>query len=180
VASKRLFIGCFIDTAGFLERYKAVKDDFRNAVSGGWTPVENLHFTLKFLGDTDESLIPDIKSAILSYSPQKLQVELKLGGLGFFTKAAPRVLYLKAGDGGGALAKAFSALEKKLETLGFEREKRGFTPHITLMRIKNFVREPFDEAVARNESFDAGRMTEIEICLIESVLEKSGAVYKKI
>ncbi len=177
---KRLFIGCFIDAAGFSEKYKTIKADFRNAVSGRWTPVENLHFTIKFLGATDENSIPDIKKAIISCAPEKLPVDLKLGGLGFFAKEAPRILYLKADDAGGILAKTFSALEKKLEALGFAREKRGFTPHITLMRIKSSTRELFNEAVSRHESFDAGAMTEAEICLIESVIEKNGAVYKKI
>lgn len=177
---KRLFIGCFIDTAGFSEKYQAIKNDFRNAVSGKWTPLENLHFTVKFLGDTEEGLIPDIKNAIASYTPKKLPVELKLGGLGYFTKENPRILYMKADDAGGILSKAFSNLEPELELMGFAREKRGFTPHITLMRIKSSVPELFNKAISRHESFDAGRMKEVEISLIESVLEKNGAVYKKI
>ncbi|HNY11284.1 MAG TPA: RNA 2',3'-cyclic phosphodiesterase [Candidatus Wallbacteria bacterium] len=177
---RRLFIGCFINAAGFSERYKVIKNDFRGAVSGKWTPIENLHFTVKFLGDTEESLIADIKKAIACCAPEKMPVDLKLGGLGFFTKECPRILYLKADDKGGVLSKSFSVLENKLELLGFAREKRSFTPHVTLMRIKSSVTELFNEAIRRHESFDAGHMAEVEISLIESVLEKNGATYKKI
>ena len=178
--TRRLFIGCFIDAAGFSERYQTIKNDFRSAVSGKWTPLENLHFTIKFLGDTEEGLIPEIKTAISACAPEKMPADIKLGGLCYFTRENPRILYLKADDAAGVLKKVFSDLETGLELLGFAREKRGFAPHITLMRIKSSVIELFNKAVSRHENFDAGRMAEVEISLIESVLEKSGAVYKKI
>src|SRR4030043_1859062 len=99
--------------------------------------TENMHLTLKFLGDTDENLIDEIekiiKDAILNMQP----FEIILKNLGVF----PNEKYMKVAwigvENAEPLKKFAETIDTKLKDLGFEKEKRPFSVHLTIARIKS-------------------------------------------
>lgn len=101
-----------------------------------WVAPENLHITLKFLGDVSEAAIPLIQEALKGAVTPLEPMDLNLSGTGAFPVAAKaRVLWVGISDS-PALSRLASAVESALEPLGFEPESRPFHPHVTVGRIK--------------------------------------------
>lgn len=102
-----------------------------------WSPVENIHLTLRFLGDTSGAqqrrLSEGLAAAASNWSPFSLAV----GGLGCFPNCrAPRVLWQGvAGDLVG-LGRVQAEVERLVQELGFAGEERPFSPHLTLARAR--------------------------------------------
>lgn len=105
-----------------------------------WTHRDNLHLTLKFLGDVEEAIVPDIQAILDQAVPEHLPIAYQLDGLGVFPNLRrPLILWLGLLRGGGKLSGLAVDLDKKLSGLGFIPEKRKFTPHLTLGRIKKGI-----------------------------------------
>jgi 2'-5' RNA ligase len=142
-----------------------------------WVRPENLHVTLKFIGEvapTKLAGIRDALSAIRSDAP----VEIKFRGLGFFpNEQHPRVLWagLAASTNLPSLA---GDIDGALETQGIARERRAFTPHLTLARIEPpGLNEKLRAAIQKNGAREFGSFQTREFYLIESKLKPSGAEY---
>ncbi len=102
-----------------------------------WVPPENLHLTLKFLGDIEEAIIPDIQAILNQVTPRHLPINCKFGGLGVFPNfQRPKIIWLGVTEGGNQIEGLAHELSRELSGLGFKPEKRGYTPHLTLGRIK--------------------------------------------
>lgn len=101
-----------------------------------WEKSNKLHITLKFLGNVDESRIEDISGVISRIVPKYSRFKLGIAEFGGFPNLKnPRVLYAGTTEN-KMMAEFQSALEDSLMGLGFEKDKRSFTPHITLGRVK--------------------------------------------
>jgi len=142
-----------------------------------WTRSQSIHLTLKFLGDVNEEEISDIanrvETAVLDFSSFDIQTTHP-GGFPRIQKA--RVLYLGI-NGGDELIKIQNAVDKSLSRLGFDREKKGFNPHLTVGRVKSL--SPNSELPMRFGSMDFGSVswTASEINVMASELKPTGAVY---
>jgi 2'-5' RNA ligase len=145
-----------------------------------WVRPEGLHLTLKFLGEVDELQVPQITSAMKDIRASK-PLDLRFRGVGSFPQNdRPRVIWAGVEDT-GALAPLAEALATRFEPLGFRREEREFSPHVTLARINS--RERLDNlvrAAARFASYDFGAMQASEFELFQSTLKPSGAEYTAI
>lgn len=101
-----------------------------------WVKPENIHLTVKFLGDVEERRIPDIFAALEKAADGIRPFTLRAAGVGTFPKGtAPRVLWVGI-NGCPELKKLHSGIEEALKALGFPEEERDFSPHLTLCRIK--------------------------------------------
>lgn len=180
MGTKRLFIGTFIDYAIFSETYELLKKHFSSVLSGKWEKPENLHITYKFLGDVSEDDLPAVKEALAGALGRREKIVMTPAGLGYFDQKNPRILYLKMHEPSGALEDVQLAIDDALEPLGFPKETRKFTPHVTLMRIKSVSRDDFYEAVARHGNFRLAGQKGVTVDLIESTLTPQGSIYKKI
>src|SRR5262249_58718867 len=99
-----------------------------------WVRPENLHLTLKFVGETETGKLRLIREA-LSIVHSRTALELKFGGLGFFPdKKRPRVFWVGI-DAPLELPQLAVAVDAALAGLGFPRETRAFVPHLTLARL---------------------------------------------
>lgn len=102
-----------------------------------WVERENLHITLRFLGEVDEArarALLDALAAPLAGKP----FSLVAGGAGAFPPAgAPRVVWVGVRDGADAARHVFDALEQRLAPLAFESDGRAYTPHLTLGRVRD-------------------------------------------
>ena len=145
-----------------------------------WVRPEALHLTLKFLGEVDELQLPQVKAAMKDIRASK-SLEMRFRGVGSFPKHdRPRVIWAGVEDN-GALAAVAEALATRFEPLGFRREEREFSPHMTLARINS--RERLDNlvgAAAGFASYDFGAMHASEFELFQSTLKPSGAEYASI
>ena len=149
-------------------------ETLRRAVPAGvrWTPAENQHLTLKFLGeiaeDRVEALVGRASAKLAGLAP----VELALGGFGAFPSAREaRVLWLGLARGGGALAKLARSLDSAARVVGVERERRPFSAHLTLGRL----REPARVEIERLPAPESVAWTATEVVLYESRLAPDGA-----
>ena len=143
-----------------------------------WTRPEGLHVTLKFLGNVEEKQIEAIAEAVKVAVADVERPRLTVEGTGAFPSwGGPRVLWVGVEDEGGRLGQIQARLEKELEKLGFEREKRTFKPHLTLGRVKAIggVR-PVTEDL-RDRQVALGTFEVAEVVVMKSDLKPTGAVY---
>ena len=100
-----------------------------------WVPVENIHLTLKFLGDVSESNIDMLTDLLQSIVSNVKQFELSVGGLGAYPKPQrPRVIWVGV-EAPPDLMNAQRSVESEMSRLGYARERRPFNPHLTLGRV---------------------------------------------
>jgi 2'-5' RNA ligase len=118
-----------------------------------WVKAANVHLTLKFLGDVEDRLVGAIGASLMTAAASVEVFDLTIRGLGAFpTLARPRVIWVGAsGPGLGALVES---VERALEPLGFPRETRPFSAHVTLGRVRAGAR---DRRVSRHMSAEEDR-----------------------
>jgi len=102
-----------------------------------WVRTEQLHLTLRFLGETEESLLPDLEAMLDRLAGQHGELALRLGAPGLFGSAAsPRVLWVGLDGEVEGLAALARELERGLRRLGLPPAEQAFKAHVTLGRVK--------------------------------------------
>ncbi len=155
------------------QRLQAAKASVR------WVAAENLHVTLKFLGDIAEDRVSEVLDALGRAAENVEPFAMCAGGLGAFPNLRrPRVVWAGVGDGAEQATKLAEAVERELRSLGFQREKRPFSAHITLGRVKSFVgASALTGLIREHADAEFGTIGVDEIALMQSDLRPSGAVY---
>ncbi len=145
-----------------------------------WARPEGIHLTLKFLGEISEAQIAQVTGALTQTAAfEPFSVEAT--GLGFFPNSKrPRVFWAGV-SAPPALAELAARIESQMEKIGFARESRNYSPHLTLARFK--VPRPQGRLVsgvteAGTPSF--GQFEVSEFFLFESKLSPQGAEYRKV
>ncbi|MCK4447765.1 MAG: RNA 2',3'-cyclic phosphodiesterase [Candidatus Marinimicrobia bacterium] len=139
---------------------------------------ENAHITLKFLGQTDENLIPQIIERISLALKEVKMFEFKCEGTGVFPGVShPRVLWLGITQGSDKLKILSQKINNTLEILRINKDKRGFTSHITLGRIKNTRKQVDGLEKFLSYSFQPTSNIVKNLIFYESNLKPKGAVY---
>lgn len=144
------------------------------SVHASWSREDNLHLTLKFLGDTPVPKIETLSQAIHQAASEFQPFELNVSGCGAFpANGQPRVLWVGISDQSGTLARLHEAIEIECAKVNFARETRPFHPHLTvarfrtphgsrelgsLHRLKDFARQSFH--VSRVTLFRSELMSE--------------------
>ena len=142
-----------------------------------WLSPENLHVTLKFIGELPAEKLAAIRTALASIrSAQAVTIDFR--GLGFFpNEKHPRVFWagMEASPNLKTLA---SDIERATEKLGIPREQRPFSPHLTLARFEPpRLPEKLRAPIKENATREFGSLAAKEFHLIESQLKPSGAEY---
>jgi len=148
-----------------------------------WVQPEGIHLTLKFLGETPAERVTAISEALAGVAVGIAPHELTLGGLGTFGGSRPRVLWLDLGGDVEAVRALQERIESALGELGFERETRGWSPHLTLARVRpEAAREAASAIPTALGAVDApsGVIAVREVSLMRSTLRPGGAVYERI
>lgn len=143
-----------------------------------WVRPESVHLTLKFLGQVAEDIIDPLAEAASVKASQTQALTLTLNGTGVFPgPRRPRVAWLGLAGDVGRIIDLQRGLEESAEKFGFAREKRTFSPHLTLGRIrsskgiKEFITE-LDRLDPQPLEFMAS-----EVVLFRSELKPTGAIY---
>lgn len=173
---KRLFIGTFIKSEKFYEGYKKIVGEFSAFCFGKWVEMENLHFTYKFLGDVEVDKIPNIMDSIDEQLKQH-ESSFILKGLGVFPNPkSPKVFFVNIINNDRKIFEIQKAIEFNLIKLGFDKEKRGFKPHLSLQRVKSVAPE-FGKILPKFSGIDYGLVQNFSVNLIESRLTQKGPIY---
>ncbi len=146
---------------------------------------DGIHLTLKFFGDIErtqvESITGHVSRAVLSHRP----FTLELGEVGVFPSIrSPRVLWVGIEGDTKPLRELYRRTEDALEKLGYARDTRAFSPHLTLGRIGNRT-PPVDRRRAAEALFSAefepGVCIEVAcVSLMRSILRPDGARYERL
>ncbi|GBD93722.1 2',5' RNA ligase family [bacterium BMS3Abin05] len=144
-----------------------------------WVKPKNIHVTLKFLGEIQESLVPRIEEMLQEISAKTVPFEIMIEETGFFPNARrPRVLWVGVHEEDRHLSRFFAEIERGLLPLGFANEKRGFKPHLTIGR----VRHPggIEEIISKMQegSFQAQSFLAQEVVFVKSTLKPTGAEHE--
>jgi 2'-5' RNA ligase len=144
-----------------------------------WVKADAIHLTLKFLGDVEEGRIPEIAGCIERCVQGISPFALAVRGLGAFPgENSPQVIWISAVDESGSLARMQRSLEEGLALVGLTKEKRPFSPHLTLGRLKSpRGKEAVRRGLAELKHTDCGSFTADGVSLIKSDLKLSGPVY---
>lgn len=143
-----------------------------------WVKAKNIHLTLKFLGDVPETQINDISNKIFETCANVPQFKISITGTGFFPNAKrPKIVWVGCQEPSGTLTILQKAIDARLSEIGFERETRKFSPHLTIGRIKNPL--GIQDMVQKVETgkFDGGEFVVREIILMQSQLHPGGSIY---
>ena len=147
-----------------------------------WVRSENIHLTLKFLGDVEAVKIVEIAETISKTAEGYTPISLKAKGIGVFPSIKrPNVLWVGLTGQLESLVRLQKALDENLKELGFPGEKRPFKGHLTMGRIKAKIDvKKFGDALMAFSSFKSETFTADQIVLYKSELKPSGAVYTEL
>jgi 2'-5' RNA ligase len=121
----------------------------------GTVPVENLHVTLKFIGDVHREDLPALDRVLAESAPAVVSGEIEVEGFGAFPNLRrPRVLWVGVSDPQGILQPVHGRLNEALAPFGAKREKKRFVPHVTIGR----VRGSFDGDLVRDRVDSTGEI----------------------
>ncbi|HDK17379.1 MAG TPA: RNA 2',3'-cyclic phosphodiesterase [Nitrospirae bacterium] len=146
-----------------------------------WVDPANIHLTLKFFGDIKEETAEEIIRLMQRTCHNHDPLNLEIKGVGMFPgPGSPRVLWVGI-DSNDALADLHKELENKMSSLGFESEKRRFTPHLTLGRFRSLKgKECLLEKIRLREKDSLVPMHIRSLSLMKSELDPAGARHTKI
>jgi 2'-5' RNA ligase len=161
------------------ERLAAEQDRLRHAQADvSWVRAENIHVTLKFLGETEEKRLDRIPPALLEVARGIAPFSVQVSGLGSFGGRVPRVVWVGIQEGAEPLSRLAKDVEAAMGRLGFPKEKRGFTAHITLGRVRSARNaEALLTALAQTETGPFGSVEVHQFELMQSELRPTGSVY---
>ncbi len=141
-----------------------------------WTAYENMHITLQFLGETDESLIPVIKETLGKILAPYAQFYIKITGVGCFPSGRrPRIIWVGMEES-QTLINLYKDIADGMVKFGYQKEERGFTPHVTIGRVKSH--KNMNELLKRIDEVKTTRFSDFQaqhITLMKSELKPSGA-----
>ena len=139
-----------------------------------WVRPENVHLTLKFLGDVSEDDLGHIAEALEPVRLRHAPFEAELSGFGAFPSAMrARIVWAGIGEGSEPLRALTRDVEASLEPLSFEREDRAYVPHLTLGRARG--RSVALQAVEAPSAIPGFTVRNVE--LVESALGATGSAY---
>ncbi len=144
-----------------------------------WVPPQNIHLTLKFLGELSEERVRDVCSAVDDAADGVAPFEMIVGGFGAFPSLRrPQVVWVGV-ELESTIQSLQGSLEEALAGLGFPREERSFRPHLTLGRARKYVSpnefRGLDDLVKRLRYRDAFKMNSLDV--VRSQLMPTGATY---
>ena len=140
---------------------------------------ENLHVTMKFLGDVTEGTVEKVFMAMEGLGEERFEIEVMGTGV-FPNPRMVRVLWVGIGGGSEKVISIFKKLDAGIASLGFPRE-RDFTPHITIGRVRSPRNR--DELIKTMEKFSGekfGTAAVSRVVLKRSVLTPSGPMYSNL
>lgn len=180
----RLFIAAEL-TSEVRQALGRLQDDLKRKLPPKvirWTNPDGIHLTLKFLGDTPADKAPAVVQALEQAAAGFEPFVFQVAGFGCFPNPRKaRVLWVGIPQMPKTLSDLQRALDLQLTRLGYAKEDRPFSPHLTLGRVNDSIsageRQALSDLIARTEVGSLGTVPVHEVILFKSDLKPTGAVY---
>jgi len=169
-----------VETIAFIQKFQ---DGLRSyGLKARWITPENIHLTLKFLGDINNQDVKKAGDALISATGENAAIRLRAKGIGIFPGVKrPRIIWAGTAGQTKELLNLQKNLDEKLQTFGFPKEKRPFKGHLTIARIKKKIdAKRLIDAMKEFSGFESKTFMVDEVVLFKSELKPSGAVYTKL
>ncbi len=152
-------------------------DAMDEAPSLGWVADDNIHLTLRFIGEVERPLANDIADALsrIAFPP----FELRLSGVGRFDQRSGGALWAGV-EPKAAVAELAAKIDRACVAAGIEPERRAFHPHVTLARYRRRDAEAAEEFERRNADLSSPQFAVDRFILFESRLSRHGAHYEEV
>lgn len=180
----RLFVGIELDDRvkdAAAEIADALKRQLGPHVDARWISPPNLHVTLWFIGEVNDARAGQLLR-VLDRPFAQPHFDIEIGGLGAFPPSgSPRVFWLGVRSGVEALRRLHSELAARLAPLGFEPERRAYSAHLTIARVKNISRALASRTIRellRTTPALAGQCPGTSVTVFRSRLSPKGATYE--
>jgi 2'-5' RNA ligase len=143
-----------------------------------WVNPENIHLTLKFLGEIKDEKVVAVCDIVEKVAGGHKSFELDIQTVGHFGGRSARVLWVGAGEGNDNLLQLQKDLEQQLALAGWPKEKRGFSGHLTLCRVRN-PKAGVKLAVVSEDyrDFKLGIISADSVSVYQSQLTPTGPIY---
>jgi 2'-5' RNA ligase len=172
------------------ELKQKVESEKKGEIRISWVQPAKMHLTIKFLGDMDEQVVDPLLGAIEQAVGSQPSVNVPLERLGAFPSPhSPRVLWIgpsenwEQGVEGKRVIEIHGAIEQACEGLGFLRETKTFSPHLTLARIKageRHVGVALAKSGVLDRSCSLGPLAVESVVLMKSELKPTGSAYTRL
>lgn len=176
----RLFIAIDIYDAvkaAVVKLQQRIKISLRNGNGLKWVEPEQMHLTLKFLGEVDDSRLDEIGEIINIACFEKKTFEFEFSAVGTFGRPS-KVLWLGSEKQNAELLDLADSVEQAMHQLGFEKENRPFSAHLTLARVKDGgIEKNLQRVVNENRKVEIPMVSVDSVCLYKSQLTLDGPVY---
>ena len=158
-----------------------IADLRRDGWQARWAKPESMHLTMRFYGDVPMTQVSALSDAVASAARQVGAFALRTGRLGVFPNSrSPRVVWIGLDGNTAALNRLYEEIEAASEALGFAREARGFSPHITLGRLRPedvATQARVDQQLQEHAPRDSRPVPVERVVLYRSELLPSGALH---
>jgi len=178
--SLRTFIAIELDQ-GLQKILKGIQDDLRKTGADvKWVESHNIHLTLKFLGDVNEEKILSLGETMESSLRGYPAFSFDLNHLGAFpTVNSPKIVWVGVGSGGKEIGGLIRILEDNSETVGFKKEERGGSPHVTIGRVRSSLNKFALSKMMKSYSLPQPMTQNVKgVVLFKSTLTSSGPSYE--
>ena len=177
--SIRTFISIDIEEPLVVGKIVSIQEPLKElGIDAKFVEPQNLHYTLKFLGNINEGLINEISDVLSGITAKSFEVEI--GGIGSFPNLRRiNVIWVGAKTGGEHLVSLAKQVDDALSKLRFPREARPFTPHLTICRVKSSRnKEKIVKFLLDNQDIKIGKIKVTEFRLKKSTLTPKGPIYE--
>lgn len=164
--------------------FKGIQDQLKSSQADvKWVEPKNIHLTLKFLGEIDERKIDEVIEVARGLAKENKLFYIRLSSVGAFPNANyPRVIWIGIDKGDAQVKQIASLLEEGLSRVGLPKEKRPFSSHITIGRVRSGLnRKNLTDAlsnVALNFNQASLEFPVEKIILFKSTLTPGGPIYE--
>lgn len=175
----RVFIAINLNlNSDFMEFRNKVQKQL-NSSRVKWVEIQNIHLTLKFIGEIQEFYLNTMVMLLKNAANQCTPFKIQLSSCGTFSKEQnPSVVWVGI-EKSKTLNNLQSLMEAQLTELGIERERREYNPHLTLGRIKHYdKRDNLNDLLASYQQKSFGEQNVNEFYLYQSILTQTGPKYK--
>ena len=144
-----------------------------------WVVPENIHLTLKFLGDIDDSAVGEICTVVACAGDGLKPFDISIGSLGCFPPSKPaRILWAGLAEPSTQLMQLQESVDRELAQIGFAPEHRGFSCHFTLARIRQLqLGRDVQNLIADRPAGETICQEVAEIAIFQSELTREGPIY---
>lgn len=153
---------------------------YKSGADVKWVVSSNIHLTLKFLGEVDDEQVEKVKASLAGIVKQHRPFNIRLAKIGAFPKiSSPRVVWVGIDEGYEECKALAKSIEDAMGKLGFEKEERAFSPHLTLGRVRSSKNKAQLIACIEKEKDFAfhDKVSVDKVMLFASTLTPKGSIY---